>query len=99
QRRPPQAVPYTTLFRSVHAPERHRRLPRLGLQRGKRRLLVGTKDLTRPSLPADADTNVEAYQWSKPRIPWRESDAAPRSGVGTGDRKSTRLNCTHSQTS
>src|SRR5437660_6439368 len=56
-RRPPRSTlfPYTTLFRSVHALERYRRVPVLRLQQYQRRLLVGTKDLTGPSLPAEAD--------------------------------------------
>jgi len=69
--------PRPRLDRCGHAPELDRCVSIFGLQPPQRRLLVGTKDLTGPSLTVEARRSAEVYPSCGPRVPWPETSGTP----------------------
>src|SRR3712207_9435319 len=97
-RRPPRSTlfPYTTLFRSL--PDRQALDPRVRVGRGPGGVPLAVRLLALPPrargglLPGDAADDRRAGQPGRP-------DARPQDGRAPPDRKSTRLNSSHANTS
>src|SRR5205085_9889369 len=92
----PSLFPYTTLFRSIGMTSKAVLLPLI--QEGRLRALAVTSEVRWPELP-DVPTLREAGFAGIPAYLWFGLLAPLRTPAAVIDRKSTRLNSSHSQIS